>query len=342
MVAVSLKKKIPGARVAVGHGQMKGDDLEQVMVQFIEGEFDVLIATTIIESGLDIPNANTIIINNAHMFGLSDLHQMRGRVGRSNIKAYCYLLAPPMYTLPEDGRRRLQAIEEYSDLGSGFNVAMRDMDIRGAGNLLGAEQSGFISEIGFHMYHKILDEAMQELRDGEFGDLLDNENNTHSTKKLSVQATVEPDFEARIPETYISNVAERLNMYSALSAINEEETLESFTLELVDRFGDMPKALRNLVWSIKLKIAAQNLYAEKVKTRGKEVLLYFHNELGEEFYQAPTFGTIMNSVNQEPEHFSFKQGKNHLILTVKGNNDFRSALERIKALDSSKAFIPTK
>ena len=341
-VAHRVRDLVPGARVAVGHGQMKGDDLEQVMVQFIEGEFDVLIATTIIESGLDIPNANTIIINNAHMFGLSDLHQMRGRVGRSNIKAYCYLLAPPMYTLPEDGRRRLQAIEEYSDLGSGFNVAMRDMDIRGAGNLLGAEQSGFISEIGFHMYHKILDEAMQELRDGEFGDLLDNENNTHSTKKLSVEATVEPDFEARIPETYISNVAERLNMYSALSAINEEETLESFTLELVDRFGDMPKALRNLVWSIKLKIAAQNLYAEKVKTRGKEVLLYFHNELGEEFYQAPTFGTIMNSVNQEPEHFSFKQGKNHLILTVKGNNDFRSALERIKALDSSKAFIPTK
>ncbi len=341
-VAQRVRDLVPGARVAVGHGQMKGDDLEQVMVKFIEGEFDVLIATTIIESGLDIPNANTIIINNAHMFGLSDLHQMRGRVGRSNIKAYCYLLAPPMYTLPEDGRRRLQAIEEYSDLGSGFNVAMRDMDIRGAGNLLGAEQSGFISEIGFHMYHKILDEAMQELRDGEFGDLLDNENNTHSTKKLSVEATVEPDFEARIPETYISNVAERLNMYSALSAINEEETLESFTLELVDRFGDMPKALRNLVWSIKLKIAAQNLYAEKVKTRGKEVLLYFHNELGEEFYQAPTFGTIMNSVNQEPEHFSFKQGKNHLILTVKGNNDFRSALERIKALDSSKAFIPTK
>lgn len=341
-VAQRVRDLVPGARVAVGHGQMKGDDLEQVMVKFIEGEFDVLIATTIIESGLDIPNANTIIINNAHMFGLSDLHQMRGRVGRSNIKAYCYLLAPPVYTLPEDGRRRLQAIEEYSDLGSGFNVAMRDMDIRGAGNLLGAEQSGFISEIGFHMYHKILDEAMQELRDGEFGDLLDNENNTHSTKKLSVEATVEPDFEARIPETYISNVAERLNMYSALSAINEEETLESFTLELVDRFGDMPKALRNLVWSIKLKIAAQNLYAEKVKTRGKEVLLYFHNELGEEFYQAPTFGTIMNSVNQEPEHFSFKQGKNHLILTVKGNNDFRSALERIKALDSSKAFIPTK
>ena len=341
-VAQRVRDLVPGARVAVGHGQMKGDDLEQVMVQFIEGEFDVLIATTIIESGLDIPNANTIIINNAHMFGLSDLHQMRGRVGRSNIKAYCYLLAPPMYTLPEDGRRRLQAIEEYSDLGSGFNVAMRDMDIRGAGNLLGAEQSGFISEIGFHMYHKILDEAMQELRDGEFGDLLDNGSNTHAPKKLSVQATVEPDFEARIPETYISNVAERLNMYSALSAINEEETLESFTLELVDRFGDMPKALRNLVWSIKLKIAAQNLYAEKVKTRGKEVLLYFHNELGEEFYQAPTFGTIMNSVNQEPEHFSFKQGKNHLILTVKGNNDFRSAFERIKALDSSKAFIPTK
>jgi transcription-repair coupling factor (superfamily II helicase) len=331
-IAQRVRDLVPGARVAVGHGQMKGDDLEQVMVQFIEGEFDVLIATTIIESGLDIPNANTIIINNAHMFGLSDLHQMRGRVGRSNIKAYCYLLAPPVHTLPEDGRRRLQAIEEYADLGSGFNVAMRDMDIRGAGNILGAEQSGFISEIGFHMYHKILDEALQELRDGEFSELLDS--GTPRTKKLMVEATVEPDFEARIPETYVSNVTERINLYSALSAINNEETLETLTLELVDRFGDMPKAVRNLVWSIKLKIAAQNIYAEKVKTRDKEVFLYFSNNLGEEFYQAPTFSTIMSSVNQEPEHFSFKQGKNHLILAVKGFSDFRSALERINELGS--------
>lgn len=331
-IAQRVRDLVPGARVAVGHGQMKGDDLEQVMVQFIEGEFDVLIATTIIESGLDIPNANTIIINNAHMFGLSDLHQMRGRVGRSNIKAYCYLLAPPVHTLPEDGRRRLQAIEEYADLGSGFNVAMRDMDIRGAGNILGAEQSGFISEIGFHMYHKILDEALQELRDGEFSELLDS--GTPNPKKLMVEATVEPDFEARITETYVSNVTERINLYSALSAINDEETLETLTLELVDRFGDMPKAVRNLVWSIKLKIAAQNIYAEKVKTRDKEVFLYFSNNLGEEFYQAPTFSTIMSSVNQEPEHFSFKQGKNHLILAVKGFSDFRSALERINELGS--------
>jgi transcription-repair coupling factor (superfamily II helicase) len=331
-IAQRVRDLVPEARVAVGHGQMKGDDLEQVMVQFIEGEFDVLIATTIIESGLDIPNANTIIINNAHMFGLSDLHQMRGRVGRSNIKAYCYLLAPPVHTLPEDGRRRLQAIEEYADLGSGFNVAMRDMDIRGAGNILGAEQSGFISEIGFHMYHKILDEALQELRDGEFSELLDS--GTPRTKKLMVEATVEPDFEARIPETYVSSVTERINLYSALSAINDEETLETLTLELVDRFGDMPKAVKNLVWSIKLKIAAQNIYAEKVKTRDKEVFLYFSNNLGEEFYQAPTFSTIMSSVNQEPEHFSFKQGKNHLILAVKGFSDFRSALERINELGS--------
>jgi transcription-repair coupling factor (superfamily II helicase) len=340
-IAQRVRDLVPGARVAVGHGQMKGDDLEQVMVQFIEGEFDVLIATTIIESGLDIPNANTIIINNAHMFGLSDLHQMRGRVGRSNIKAYCYLLAPPVHTLPEDGRRRLQAIEEYSDLGSGFNVAMRDMDIRGAGNLLGAEQSGFISEIGFHMYHKILDEALQELRDGEFSALLDD-GTAHNSKKLSVEATVDPDFEARIPETYVSNVAERLNLYSALSAINDEEILESFTLELVDRFGDMPKAVRNLVWSVKLKIAAQNLYAEKVKIRDKEIFLYFNNNLGEEFYQAPTFGTIMSSVNQEPEHFSFKQGKNHLILAVKGFNDFRSALDRIKELGGVNTHVTPK
>ncbi len=182
-IAQRIRNLVPQANVIVGHGQMKGDELEKVMVQFIEGEYNVLVATTIIESGLDIPNANTIIINNAHMFGLSDLHQMRGRVGRSNIKAYCYLLAPPIYTLPDEGRRRLKAIEEFSDLGSGFNVAMRDLDIRGAGNLLGAEQSGFIAEIGFNMYHKILDEAIQELREGEFKEVLEKVDGKPKPKK---------------------------------------------------------------------------------------------------------------------------------------------------------------
>jgi transcription-repair coupling factor (superfamily II helicase) len=331
-VAQRIRNLVPTARVVVGHGQMKGDDLEQVMVQFIEGEYDVLVATTIIESGLDIPNANTIIINNAHMFGLSDLHQMRGRVGRSNVKAYCYLLAPPVHTLPEDGRRRLQAIEEYSDLGSGFNVAMRDLDIRGAGNLLGAEQSGFISEIGFHMFHKILDEAMKELKEDEFKDVLEAVDGKAPSPMLQVTATVEPDFDARLPENYVSNVAERINLYTRLSELNDEEELDKFTFQLVDRFGEMPKSVNNLVLSVRFKIAAQNLFAEKVKTKEDAVHLFFNNDLGEQFYQAKTFTNILAKVNTHPSHFNFKQGKNHLILAISGFTSYRETLEQIKLL----------
>ena len=315
-IAQKIRNLVPGARVCVGHGQMKGDDLEKVMVQFIEGEYDVLVATTIIESGLDIPNANTIIINNAHMFGLSDLHQMRGRVGRSNAKAYCYLLAPPVYALPEDGRRRLQAIEEYSDLGSGFNVAMRDLDIRGAGNLLGAEQSGFISEIGFQMYHKILDEAIVELRETEFKDVLDDDDK----KEIEVETIVEPDFEALIPSTYVNNVAERINLYTQLSSIKSEEELTYFKGELQDRFGDFPKAVSNVIASVEIKLVAKRFNAEKVKTKGDSLLLYFNNDLGEEFYQAAVFNSLLQKVNSDPNHFSFKQGKNHLILVVTDSN----------------------
>jgi transcription-repair coupling factor (superfamily II helicase) len=307
---------------------MKGDDLEQVMVQFIEGEYDVLVATTIIESGLDIPNANTIIINNAHMFGLSDLHQMRGRVGRSNVKAYCYLLAPPVYTLPEDARRRLQAIEEYSDLGSGFNVAMRDMDIRGAGNLLGAEQSGFISEIGFSTYHKILDEAIQELRDTEFKDVLEPQD-----KHLPViECSVEPDFEAMLPDNYVSNVAERINLYTRLSSIDSLDALAEFVEHLQDRFGPMPRLVVNLVESVELKIHAQKLFADKVKTKDDELYLYFNNDLGEDFYQAPVFTAILNKVNTLPRHFAFKQGKNHLILAIKGFGSLENSIEALKQI----------
>ena len=328
-IAQRVRDLVPNARVIVGHGQMKGDDLEQVMVQFIEGEYDVLVATTIIESGLDIPNANTIIINNAHMFGLSDLHQMRGRVGRSNVKAYCYLLAPPLHTLPDDGKRRLQAIEEYSDLGSGFNVAMRDMDIRGAGNLLGAEQSGFISEIGFSTYHKILDEAIQELRETEFKDVLDTDGEKH---KITIECSVEPDFEAMLPDNYVSNVAERINLYTRLSSINDLNDLDEFTQQLQDRFGPMPKLVVNLIESVELKIFAERLFADKVKTNGDEIHLFFNNNLGEDFYQAPIFTAILNKVNTLPRHFTFKQGKNHLILGIKGFGSLENSIEALKQI----------
>ena len=320
-VALKVSELVPRARVAVGHGQMKGDELEQVMVQFIEGEFDVLVATTIIESGLDIPNANTIIINNAHMFGLSDLHQMRGRVGRSNQKAYCYLLAPPVYSLPEDGRRRLQAIEEYADLGSGFNVAMRDLDIRGAGNLLGAEQSGFISEIGFQMYHKILDEAIQELREEEFGETV--------KQARERDCSIEPDFEAFIPDQYVNNVAERIALYTRLSQIKDSEELEEFKGEVRDRFGEEPKELQDLYKTIELKLLAGALGIEKVKIKGDALALYFHNELGDTLMQSGLFDKIMEKVRKQGERYQLKQGKEHLILIMKGLGHWVSAFEQL-------------
>jgi transcription-repair coupling factor (superfamily II helicase) len=230
-----IRKLVPGAKVGIAHGQLEGDELEDVMLKFINHEYDVLIATTIIEAGLDIPNANTIIINQAHMFGLSDLHQMRGRVGRSNKKAFCYLLSPPLSTLTSEAYKRLSAIEEFSELGSGFNVAMRDLDIRGSGNLLGAEQSGFIAEIGFEMYNKILDEAVQELKDDEFGDLFADEEN----RKYVSFTQIDTDLEVMIPDEYVTNVSERYNLYNDISKLKDEGHLKKFEQELLDRFGTM-------------------------------------------------------------------------------------------------------
>lgn len=326
-VAHKINDLVPKARVIVGHGQMKGDELEQVMVQFIEGEYDVLVATTIIESGLDIPNANTIIINNAHMFGLSDLHQMRGRVGRSNLKAYCYLLAPPLYTLPEDGRRRLQAIEEYADLGSGFNVAMRDLDIRGAGNLLGAEQSGFISEIGFQMYHKILDEAIAELKEKEFKGVIEDEE-----EEVKRECTVEPDFEALIPDHYVQNVAERINLYTRLSQISDLDKLYVFTQDLEDRFGEMPKSVKSLIRTVEIKIYAEKLFADKVKIRNKDLFIFLHNDLGEKYFNSEVFSSVFQKINQHSRHFSLKQGKHHLIVGITNFQSLSESIEELKTL----------
>ena len=228
---------VPGCRIAVAHGQMEGSKLEEIMLDFIGGEYDVLLCTTIVESGLDIPNANTIIVNDAHRFGLSDLHQLRGRVGRSNKKAFCYLLTPPFNTLTEEAQKRLRALEEFSDLGSGINIAMRDLDIRGAGNLLGAEQSGFINDIGFETYHKILDEAIAELKENEFADLFDKE-----TELVYVtDCAIETDMEVMLPSEYVSSTAERISLYTELDHIKTEERLMEFTDQLIDRFGPIPK-----------------------------------------------------------------------------------------------------
>ena len=248
-MAAMIAKLCPGVKIGVGHGQMDGDKLEEILMDFIEGETDVLLATTIIESGLDISNANTMIINNAHYFGLSDLHQMRGRVGRSNKKAFCYLLAPPVTVLTPEARQRLKAIEEHSDLGSGFQVAMKDLDIRGAGNLLGGEQSGFISEIGFEMYHKILDEAIQELKDSDFKDVFPKDENAAFVQDCQIDT----DLEMRIPETYVENIAERLSLYKELDEIATEEKLQDFEKNLKDRFGDVPHQVIDLMDTIRLR-----------------------------------------------------------------------------------------
>ncbi|MCB0734315.1 MAG: transcription-repair coupling factor [Flavobacteriales bacterium] len=304
----------PAARVVVGHGQMAGDELENVMLRFIEGEYDVLVSTTIIESGLDIPNANTILVNNAQFFGLSDLHQMRGRVGRSNKKAFCYLIAPPMYTLTDDAKRRLHAIEEFSDLGSGFNVAMRDLDIRGAGNLLGGEQSGFISEIGFDMYHKILDEAVQELREEEFKDVFDEE------VEATTDCQVETDLDIMIPDSYVANIAERLNLYTELAKIDKEEGLIQFRDSLKDRFGNLPPQVMDLLQSMRLKYVGNELGLQKIRIKGGKILGYFPDENDQRYYQSARFGKIMASITAHSAEFSLKQKANQLL--VVSNNTY--------------------
>jgi transcription-repair coupling factor (superfamily II helicase) len=325
---------VPGCRVCVAHGQMEGHELEDVMVQFIEGEYDVLVATTIIESGLDIPNANTIIINNAHMFGLSDLHQMRGRVGRSNTKAFCYLLSPPVSVLSEDARKRLRTLEEYSELGSGFQVAMRDLDIRGAGNLLGGEQSGFISEMGFDMYHKILDEAVRELKNEEFVDLFDQPEDISSR-----DCQIDTQFEMLIPSDYVTQTAERLALYSELSSINTELELQRFGGNLKDRFGKLPLTVVALLDTVRLKWAGKQLGMEKIALSNGGMRCYFPGDPNAAVYHSESFGAIMGFVASNPNKFSVKQTDKALIVTVKGLETVFEALHVLGEWDTHRTAV---
>ena len=303
-MAAFLKKLVPEARICVGHGQMEGDQLEETLMAFMDGAYDVLLATNIIESGLDISNANTIIIHQAQNFGLSDLHQMRGRVGRSNIKAFCYLIVPPFTTLSTDARRRLKAIEEFSDLGSGFNVAMKDLDIRGAGNLLGGEQSGFISEIGFEMYHKILDEAVEELKYEEFHDLFADQ----PERPFVTDCQVEAEVDAFLPEKYVNNTTERLSLYMELDNIDESESsLDDFRKKLEDRFGPLPEAGNNLLEVVRLRRSAKQLGMEKVVLRNQKMRAQLVPGSMERFYQSEVFGKMLEYAQKHPEKMQFKQ-----------------------------------
>ncbi|SDM77286.1 transcription-repair coupling factor [Pedobacter antarcticus] len=320
-----IQTLVPKAKIGIAHGQLDGDALEDVMLDFINGEKDVLVATTIIEAGLDIPNANTIIINHAHMFGLSDLHQMRGRVGRSNKKAFCYLLSPPLSTLTSEARKRLSAIEEFSDLGSGFNIAMRDLDIRGSGNLLGAEQSGFIAEIGFEMYHKILDEAIQELKSDEFKELFKEETN----KPFVTFTQMDTDLELFIPDDYVTNITERYNLYTALSKLENEAELKAFESSLKDRFGTVPKPVKTMLNVLRLQWAAKRLSFEKLSFKKGILRGYFIADKQSNFFDSTQFHKILQFAQQHPGMCNLKEVKNTL----------RIAFENLDSVDDAIAML---
>ncbi len=315
-IANIILRLVPDARIGVAHGQMEGHKLEKHMLRFIEGEYDVLVSTNIIESGLDIPNANTIIINHAHMFGLSDLHQMRGRVGRSNKKAFCYLLSPPTIGLTTDARKRLSTLEEFSDLGDGFKVAMRDLDIRGAGNLLGAEQSGFISDLGFDMYHKILDEAIRDLKENEFKELFKQEL-SETVQLLVEDCVIESDLELLIPEDYVKNITERLSLYTQLDSAKTEEELTQFKTQVVDRFGPLPAPVEELLTSVRLRWLAEQLGFEKVVLKGGTLKAYFVPQDKTDYYTGPTFGKILSFVQKHPQQCQIKEFKGKPMLVLK-------------------------
>jgi len=319
---------VPKARIGIAHGQLEGDALEDVMLKFVGGDYDVLVATTIIEAGLDIANANTILINHAHMFGLSDLHQMRGRVGRSNKKAFCYLLSPPLSTLTNEARKRLSAIEEFSDLGSGFNVAMRDLDIRGSGNLLGAEQSGFIAEIGFEMYHKILDEAIQELKDDEFKNLFSDEK----PRPFISFTHVDTDLEVMIPDEYVTNIAERYNLYTELSNIENEIALDDFRQKLADRFGPVPQQVIELINTWRLQYLGKMIGFEKITFKKGVLRGYFIANKQSPYFETTQFGRVLEFLQAHPSISNLKEVKNTLRLAIEHVSTLDTAIELLQEL----------
>lgn len=318
MIEAMIKRLVPGCRVAVGHGQMPAEKLEEVIVDFIDYEYDVLVATTIIESGIDIPNVNTIIINSAHRFGLSDLHQLRGRVGRSNRRAYCYLLAPEMSLLTPDARRRLQAIETFSELGSGFNIAMQDLDIRGAGNMLGAEQSGFIADLGYETYQRILNEAVHELKDEEFAELYADERVEKDKKTAYVtDCQIDTDLELMFSSEYIENVSERINMYRELDNLENENELNAFQLQLEDRFGKLPQQATDLMLIVRLRWNAVRFGVEKLVLKNGQMIAYLVSNLKSTYYQSDEFGRLLQYMARNPRICRLREqnGKRSVIFT---------------------------
>lgn len=334
-VAGMIQRLVPDAKIAIGHGQMEGKKLEILMLAFMNGEFDVLVSTTIVESGLDVTNANTIFINNANNFGLSDLHQMRGRVGRSNKKAFCYFITPPYDVMTVDARKRIQALEQFTALGSGFNIAMKDLEIRGAGDLLGGEQSGFINEIGFEAYQKILAEAIDELKENEFKDLY-NEVEGHQEKVFVKETQLDTDLELLFPDDYINNVTERLSLYTALNQVKDEESLKKYEAELIDRFGELPSKADDLVNSVRIKWIANAIGLEKVVLKKGKFIGYFISDQQSEYYQSPTFSWVLNFVQSNAAICKIKEKQTRnglrLLLIFDQINSIDNALKVIKPL----------
>ncbi len=327
-IADKVRKLVPQAKIAILHGQMEAKQIEKLIMEFIYGEFDVLVATSIIENGIDIPNANTIIINNAQRFGLSDLHQLRGRVGRSDKKGYCYLLSPPDELLAGDARRRLRAIEEFSDLGAGFNIAMQDLDIRGAGNLFGAEQSGFIADIGFETYQKILNEAVAELRaEGVAGAEKLMGTEPESQARCIDDAHIEIDVEAGIPDNYVASSAEKLKLYRTLDGMTDEEAMQRFAAELTDRFGPVPEQTLALMDVVRLRWLAITLGFERVKVKNGLAIVSFPADHGSAYYKSDVFGRVLKHISDKTDKFVLKQNGDKLAITIRGVKNIEDAID---------------
>tara|TARA_R110002050_G_scaffold94765_1_gene197036 strand:+ start:13334 stop:16684 length:3351 start_codon:yes stop_codon:yes gene_type:complete len=332
-VAGMIQRLVPDAKIGIGHGQMEGKKLEQLMLSFMDGAFDVLVSTTIVESGLDVPNANTIFINNANNFGLSDLHQMRGRVGRSNKKAFCYFITPEYSAMTDDARKRITALEQFTELGSGFNIAMKDLEIRGAGDLLGGEQSGFINEIGFDTYQKILNEAIEELKETEFKDLYDEDD----TDKVYVkEVTIDSDFELLFPDDYVNNIAERLNLYTQLNNLKTEAELQKFEKELIDRFGELPTQVTDLLNSVQIKWLATRIGFEKIIMKKGKFVGYFITDQQSNFYQSSGFTKVLQFVQKNPSICKMKEKQTRnglrLLLTFESIKSVKQALDTLQPI----------
>ena len=333
-VAGMIQRLVPDAKVGVGHGQMEGKKLEELMLSFMDGAFDVLVSTTIIESGLDVPNANTIFINNANNFGLSDLHQMRGRVGRSNKKAFCYFITPEYSAMTDDARKRITALEQFTELGSGFNIAMKDLEIRGAGDLLGGEQSGFINEIGFDTYQKILNEAIDELKENEFKSLY----NEDESKKVYVKdVTIDTDFELLFPDSYVNNITERLKLYTELNKLKTETELQQFKTKLIDRFGELPEEVADLLDSVQIKWLATKIGLEKIIMKQGRLIGYFVYNQQSNFYKSSSFTKVLQFVQtQSPTTCKIKEKQTRnglrLMVTFENIKSIKQALNALKPI----------